>query len=63
MRHDHIKVITQEGRNNTTRNNKKKTKIKIFNVKWVNMTIIDQPSFKKEGGKEIIGSLRCDKTF
>ena len=59
MRHDHIKVTTQEGRNTTTRNKKKITKIKILNVKWVNMTIIDQPSFKKEGGKEMIAQIHA----
>ena len=57
MRHDHIKVTTQEGRNNTTRNNKKKTKIKIFIVKWVNMTIIGPSFFKKERGKEMIAQI------
>ena len=59
MRHDHIKVTTQEGRNNTTRNNKKMTKIKNFSVKWVNMTIIDQPSFKKREGKEMVAQIHA----
>ena len=59
MHHDHIKVTTQEGKNTTTRNNKKRTKITNFNVKWGNMTIIDQPSFKKEGGKEMIAQIHA----
>ena len=59
MRHDHIKVTTQEGRNNTIRNNKKITKIKKFNVKWVNMTIIGPSSFKKEGGREMIAQIHA----
>jgi len=52
MRHDHIKVIRQEGRNYSGSNNKKITKIKNFNVKWANMTIIGPPYFKLRGRKE-----------
>jgi len=63
MRHDHIKVTTQEGRNNTTRNNKKITKIKNFIVKWVNMTIIDQSSFKKRRRKGNDSSNTCIMTI
>jgi hypothetical protein len=59
MRHDHIKVTRQGGRNNTIRNNKNTTKIKNFIVKWVNMTIIDQPSFKKRGRKEMIAQIHA----
>ena len=59
MRHDHIKVTTQEGRKNTTRKNKKITKIKNFIVKWVNMTIIGPSSFKKERGKEMIAQIHA----
>ena len=62
MRHDHIKVTTQEGKNNTIRNNKKITKIKIYNVKWINMTIIDQSSFKKRRRKGNDSSNTCIMT-
>ena len=59
MRHDHIKVTTQEGRNNTTRKNRKITKIKKFNVKWVNMTILGPSFFKKKGRKEMIAQIHA----
>ena len=62
MHHDHIKVIRQKGRNNTTRNNKKNTKIKNFHVKWLNMAIIGLPSFKLTGRKELDSSNTCIMT-